>query len=490
MATLVNSGLSGWTARATTALGYPAVAYSPTLSRWVAVSYDIDAAPVMTSDDGGVTWAAQTAGVGDESWVDVIWVASWGLFIACCEAGAGDTRIMTSPTGLAGSWTNRATPAGVAYFSLAHSVTLGIAVALGATQVITSSNGTVWTGAAQTGTAGTSTDMVRDDIAGRFVAVGDTLRSSADGIAWSACTIPASRDLGSGNDRLAVGASGVFARIFGTGGVTPGYLIRSTDGITFTDVTIPASVTSLLVTAGSEGPTIWLSGINRLLVVSSLGPYALGDIGAGTWIVGTTASGSWYNADWDEAGSRVVVVGIDNLSLDAMTATFSAIPAVTGLTHLEGKSVSVVADGVVLASPNNPAYTPIVVTSGTATLPAGSYATVSVGLPFTSDIGTLDIEQPSGSRKDTGVNVTKLGLWMQGTRQVWGRNSEPTSATALTDFQPLPLEDEHQNVTALPITGYREIRVDGAWNNKGGTFLRTVDPTPTTILAIIPQGHL
>ena len=160
---------------------------------------------------------------------------------------------------------------------------------------------------------------------------------------------------------------------------------------------------------------------------------------------------------------------------------------VTGLDYLEGESISVVADGVTIACPNNPAYAAIVVTSGVATLPSAGYTTVSVGLPITTDIQTLDLDNSSSSRKDAGSNVTRIGLWLEDSKTPFAGATVPTG-DAVTNLQQMPQVDRNGTVTASLLSGYREVNIDGAFTNHGRIFLRQVDPQPLTVLSIIPQG--
>jgi hypothetical protein len=78
-------------------------AYSPELHRIVVVAYD---GAVMYSDDYASTWTESTA--PSQKWTDIKWVAALAVFMACSEDG--DQQIMTSSTGLSGSWTLQTTP--------------------------------------------------------------------------------------------------------------------------------------------------------------------------------------------------------------------------------------------------------------------------------------------------------------------------------------------------------------------------------------------
>ena len=149
--------------------------------------------------------------------------------------------------------------------------------------------------------------------------------------------------------------------------------------------------------------------------------------------------------------------------------------------------VSVVNDGVVLASPNNAEYAPVIVTGGTVTLPGPLTGTVTVGLPYTTDIQTLDIDGAGTSRKDAGINIKRVGLWMEDTVPPFAGKDVP-STDAPTGMQRMPQQDEDGNTVTTDISGYREVNIDGAISRGGRILLRQVDPVPLTVLAIIPQG--
>jgi hypothetical protein len=184
-----------------------------------------------------------------------------------------------------------------------------------------------------------------------------------------------------------------------------------------------------------------------------------------------------------------------------------------GLTHLAAEPVSVWRDSVVLASPNNPdAPTTVTVTTGGVAVfgglvsgygnvadltPTGdtttdAYTTAIVGLPFVVDVQTLAIDSAGSSRMMGNVHISTVGLWLESSFTPWVGPEEPTTATSLTTanatLQQMPMEDDDQNATTTPITGFRDVTIDGAWTPQGSIFLRHVDPTPLTVLAIIPSG--
>ena len=64
----------------------------------------------------------------------------------------------------------------------------------------------------------------------------------------------------------------------------------------------------------------------------------------------------------------------------------------------------------------------------------------------------------------------------------------PAVDHTLTGLHQHPMRDEEEQALAAgeTKTGYGEIIPDGAWSRSGSIFLRHVDPTPMTLLAVIP----
>lgn len=105
----------GWTwvqvATAIESNGWISAAYAPELKRIVVVAYDGSSTQrVMVSDDFGDSYTAQDSPA--LSMTSVIWADTLGLFVACADAPLPGTfsQIMTSPTGLSGTWTLRDVP--------------------------------------------------------------------------------------------------------------------------------------------------------------------------------------------------------------------------------------------------------------------------------------------------------------------------------------------------------------------------------------------
>lgn len=167
-----------------------------------------------------------------------------------------------------------------------------------------------------------------------------------------------------------------------------------------------------------------------------------------------------------------------------------AVDEVSGLDHLEGCDVSILADGYVVASPNNSAYTARTVASGAVSLDR-PYAVIHVGLPYLSDLETLDLDSP-GPRtwKDKKMLVNRVGLFIEKSRGVWlGRPDKATDDEPLAGLQQLKQRstEDYDDPTDL-LTDSVEVQIDGNWNNNGRVLVRQPDPLPLTVLSVYPIG--
>lgn len=178
----------------------------------------------------------------------------------------------------------------------------------------------------------------------------------------------------------------------------------------------------------------------------------------------------------------------------AITTWAYAVDVVTGLWHLEGEDVSVYADGAVVSNPNNLAdgETALTVTNGSITLPA-CYGYIRVGLPYISDIETLDIDMVNNQDiSDSDKLVSDVVLNLVKTRGVFVGRKPPTDDDddPLEDLNELRLRDQEtmEEVNDL-YTGKAQIKIESAWNSNGRVFIRQVDPLPMTIAAVHPVGN-
>lgn len=174
------------------------------------------------------------------------------------------------------------------------------------------------------------------------------------------------------------------------------------------------------------------------------------------------------------------------------TSTWSyAVDELIGLAHLEGKEVSVFADRFVVSSPNNNEGDNITVTNGKITL-ARPYAVIHIGLPYISDLETLNIDTAQGETlADKKINISRLNLFVEKSRGAFVGGSDPGTVEPLKDLEEMTTrEDENYSDPTELYTGKTEINIDSEWNSNGRVFVRQVDPLPLSVLAIFPSGKI
>jgi hypothetical protein len=149
---------------------------------------------------------------------------------------------------------------------------------------------------------------------------------------------------------------------------------------------------------------------------------------------------------------------------------------ITGMDHLEGKTVSLLLDGSVGVQ--------TVVSGGAITVPS-PVAKAHIGLPYNADFQTLaiagDINQ--GSLIGKKVNVNKVNIVVQETRGLFLGPNENTL------FEIPQRQFENWGEPTRLKTGVVEAVCQGDWQD-GSFFVRQSDPLPVTILAVIPDVQI
>lgn len=176
----------------------------------------------------------------------------------------------------------------------------------------------------------------------------------------------------------------------------------------------------------------------------------------------------------------------------SVTSWSKAISKLAGLWHLEGKSVSILGDGFVVANPNNPRYalTPQVVTNGALTLPK-PYAVIQVGLPYISDMETLDVDSPQETLAGKKMIISRVIANVEASRGIFAGPRPPTddSVDPLENLYEAKLrQNEAMGSPDALVTDKVEIQIQPEWNSNGRVFLRQVDPLPLSMLSISPDG--
>lgn len=203
----------------------------------------------------------------------------------------------------------------------------------------------------------------------------------------------------------------------------------------------------------------------------------------GDQIVFESESGDLYKVTITSVSSTTVATGIpDGLIPEDYRDVergdwYIARDTFTGLDHLEGETVSVLADGST--------QTPSVVTSGSITINPPAYR-VHAGLPITADIATLDLSIPGIETilpKNKAIPACRLLL--NESRSIKAGRSLTALEEVKSSRESLPY-DQPVNLVTDMVT----IRFDTGWDRSAQIFVRQTDPLPISILAILPEATL
>lgn len=226
-----------------------------------------------------------------------------------------------------------------------------------------------------------------------------------------------------------------------------------------------------------------------LTLTASAGTFSSGDVGndiqlfLGKQVIRFRVTGFTSATVVTGKPHKTVPVAMRNVALAAWAR---AVDELSGLWHLEGKTVAVFADGFVVGSPNNPSYTPLVVQNGQLTLER-PYAVIHVGLPYLADLELLDIDSDQGETlTDKKKWVGRVTLSLEASRGMWVGPKPPAEGAAATSglFEMKLRENESYEEPVSLITDNRDVNIRAEWNSNGRVFIRQIDPLPLTILAV------
>lgn len=151
---------------------------------------------------------------------------------------------------------------------------------------------------------------------------------------------------------------------------------------------------------------------------------------------------------------------------------------ISGLDHLEGKDVAVVADGNVVSG--------LTVSGGAITLPRNA-SKVTVGLPYTCSIETLDVDtgELAATLKAKSISISKVVIEFLESRGAKCGPIQDNDTVQLEEFKPR-LESDNYDAIAVR-TEKAEVILEPTWNRGGGLRIVQTYPLPMTILAVVPQ---
>lgn len=157
----------------------------------------------------------------------------------------------------------------------------------------------------------------------------------------------------------------------------------------------------------------------------------------------------------------------------------AAATVISGLDHLEGEAVSVVADGNEVKN--------LTVASGAITLPRAA-SKVTVGLAYTPAIELLDIDLSSTNEtlKGKEVSVSRVILEVEKSRGGWvGPKKDDGSTGTMLEIKPR-FDTDNYDAIALK-TFKQEIYIEPQWSKGGGIRIEQRAPFPLAILSVIPE---
>jgi len=173
-------------------------------------------------------------------------------------------------------------------------------------------------------------------------------------------------------------------------------------------------------------------------------------------------------------------VSADAFYVDSgLTYSGAAATVISGLDHLEGKTVKILADGYTVPDQ--------VVTSGQITLQRAAEK-VQVGLGYIPAMELLDIDtlQQSQTLKARSMSVSKVTIEVEKSRGGFvGPRKDDGSTGQMLEIKPRFDADGYDPIALR--TFKQEIFIDSLWSKGGGVRIEQRDPLPMAILSVIPQ---
>lgn len=159
----------------------------------------------------------------------------------------------------------------------------------------------------------------------------------------------------------------------------------------------------------------------------------------------------------------------------AFTTWAIARDTLAGLDHLEGRDVVALVDGNVVSN--------LTVTSGAISLETPG-AIVLVGLPYESELQTLEVTVPNQETLSDKAKIIKAvtAVLLESRGGWYGRSN---SEADLWEFKPRRETDDYGSIQT--ITGKATQIITDAWTGNGKITVVQRDPLPLNILALIPR---
>ncbi len=146
----------------------------------------------------------------------------------------------------------------------------------------------------------------------------------------------------------------------------------------------------------------------------------------------------------------------------------------SGLDHLKGQTVAVIADGVDIGR--------FVVVNGTVTIPTPALV-VHIGLPIIADFETLNLASARSDISDKKKMINAVAVIVDKSK---GFKIGP-DVDHLDDYKLNSVESyDSDNL----VSGNMDVGINSTWNKIGRLFIRQAKAEPVNILAVIPQVEM
>jgi len=165
--------------------------------------------------------------------------------------------------------------------------------------------------------------------------------------------------------------------------------------------------------------------------------------------------------------------------------TYDGVPAdvMSGLGHLEGEEVQILADGAV-----HPART---VSGGSVTLNS-ECSVVHIGLGFSSRMVTNDLEAGGSAGTSMGKSSRIYRASVRFVDTLGGKIGKPAEDLAdASTLDEIPTRTPSDPMDSAPpiFSGVRDITFPGDWDREKRVEIRQDQPLPMTVAAIMPRLH-
>jgi hypothetical protein len=178
----------------------------------------------------------------------------------------------------------------------------------------------------------------------------------------------------------------------------------------------------------------------------------------------------------------------DSFFVDAgLSYSGAPVTSISGLGHLNGQVVAVVADGTVIYNGDPAGEQAAAFTVAAGTIPhvfAPAAAIIHAGLPIRyADLETLDLDVEGGGAplRDKAKRVGSLTLLLEGSARTFLAGPDPAHLI------PVRLDPTALGQEQVPFTGQEELSVVGSFSKAGRVFIRHTDPLPFTVLGVLPN---